>query len=244
MMPRRGRLRRLADNGVYHVLNRGNCRMKIFAKAGDFAAFVKLLEEGRRRTGMRVLAYCLMHNHWHLVLWPRRGADLSRFMGWIGTTHVRRWREHRGNSGEGHLYQGRFKDFLVQDDHHLLTVLRYVEGNPLRANMVRRAEAWPWSSLGGHAGAEGVGVELEPCPVPRPRNWLELVNQLPPAAEIERLRTSLERGRPFGDDKWLAATAARLGLESSIRDPWRPRKHANAAPASKRPQRPRGEAKR
>lgn len=98
-MPRRAR--RAVDDAIYHVLNRGNCRMKIFDKAGDFAAFVKLLEQGRQRTDMRILAYCLMHNHWHLVLWPRRGADLSRFMGSISTTHVRRWREHRGNTGEG-----------------------------------------------------------------------------------------------------------------------------------------------
>src|SRR5947209_20451824 len=108
--------RKPVGGGIYHVLNRGNCRMGIFEKDGDFAAFLKLLEEGRVRSGMRVLGYCLMDNHWHLVLWPRKGEDLSRFRGWVSTTHVRRWREHRGNSGEGHLYQGRFKSFLVQDD--------------------------------------------------------------------------------------------------------------------------------
>jgi len=226
-MPRRAR--RIEDNGVYHVLNRGNCRMRIFDKAGDYAAFVKLLEEGRRRTGMRLLAYCLMPNHWHMVVRPRRAADLARFMGWIGTTHVRRWREHRGNSGEGHLYQGRFKDFPVQDDGHLLRVLRYVEGNPLRAQMVQKAETWPWSSLGGRAGAGGVRVVLEPWPVPRPQNWSALVNQLPPAPELERLRASVKRGRPFGEDAWVARTVKRLGLESTIRDPWRPKKQPDAA---------------
>lgn len=226
-MPRRAR--RAADDAIYHVLNRGNCRMKIFDKAGDFAAFVKLLEQGHQRTNMRVLAYCLMHNHWHLVLWPRRGADLSRFMGWVGTTHVRRWREHRGNTGEGHLYQGRFKDFLVKSDEHLLAVLRYVEGNPLRARMVGRAEQWPWSSLGGRAGADGVSVRLEAWPIPRPRNWLELVNRPLPSDQLDRLRTSVKRGRPFGDDKWVAATAARLGLQSTLRDPWRPAKKQDKA---------------
>ena len=108
-------LRNIADDGVYHVLNRGNCRMDVFEKPKDYAAFIKLLEEGRRRFDMRVLGYCLMRNHWHLVLWPRRAAQLSRFMQWVSTTHVRRW-EHRANTGEGHLYQGRFKSFLVQND--------------------------------------------------------------------------------------------------------------------------------
>lgn len=221
-MPRRAR--RIADDGVYHVLNRGNCRMDIFHKAGDFAAFVKLLEEARQRTGMRILAYCLMDNHWHLVLWPRRGRDLSRFMGWVGTTHVRRWREHRGSRGEGHLYQGRFKDFPIQSDHHLLTVIRYVEANPLRAKMVERAEDWPWSSLGRAPGAGGAMLALHAWPVERPRNWKQIVNRALPEAELERLDASVTRGRPFGDEKWTAGTVGRLGLENTVRDPWRPRK--------------------
>src|SRR5216110_724056 len=76
-------LRNLADHAVYHVLNRGNGRMRIFQKAGDFEAFIKLLEEGRKRVGMRILGYCLMDNHWHLVLWPRRARDLPNFMAWL-----------------------------------------------------------------------------------------------------------------------------------------------------------------
>src|SRR5947208_2489185 len=132
-MPRHAR--RVVDDLVYHVLNRGNCRMRIFTKPSDFDAFLKLLEEGRRRFMMRILGYCLMDNHWHLVLWPRRGADLSRFVAWISTTHVRRWRAHRGNTGEGHLYQGRYKSFITQDGRHLLTLLCYVEGNARRAGI-------------------------------------------------------------------------------------------------------------
>ena len=212
------------DGGVYHVLNRGNCRMDIFTKPGDFQSFLKLLEEGRRRLDMRILGYCLMDNHWHMVLWPRRGADLSRFIGWVSTTHVRRWREHRGTAGEGHLYQGRFKSFLVQDDHHFLTVMRYVEANPLRAGMVRRAEDWPWSSLGGAAGSDQTKVRLCNWPVDRPASWNERVNQPLDAATVGRLHASIARSRPFGDDRWTARVARRYGLESTLRDPWRPRK--------------------
>jgi putative transposase len=73
-----------------------------------------------------------MSNHWHLVLWPRAAGDLSSFMRWLSNTHVRRWRQHRHTVGEGHVYQGRFKNFPIQNDAHLLTVLRYVEANPER----------------------------------------------------------------------------------------------------------------
>jgi len=222
-MPRRAR--QPADDCIYHVLNRGNCRMDLFSKPSDFAAFIRLLEQGRRRyPGVRILGYCLMHNHWHLVLWPKVGVDLSRFMGWISTTHVRRWREHRGNVGQGHLYQGRFKSFIVQEDAHLLTLLRYVQANPLRAGMVKRAEDWPWSSLGYGAGAEGVRVELSPWPVDRPRQWTKLVNSALGEDVLERIKKSVLRGRPLGDDQWVRRVVARHGLENTVRDPWRPKK--------------------
>jgi putative transposase len=209
-----------ADGIVFHALNRGNCRMALFEKSGDFLAFLKLLEEGRRRVGMRILGYCLMSNHWHLVLWPRRKEDLSTFIQWISTTHVRRWREHRRSVGEGHLYQGRFKSFPVESDRHLLTVLRYVEANPLRARLVKRAEAWPWSSL---APAPAAHVELAPWPIDRPHDWAERVNTPATEAEMAGVRLSVKRGQPCGDSKWVEKVAARLGLESTLRNPWRPK---------------------
>ena len=221
-MPRRPR--NPVDGGIYHVLNRGNGRMDIFTKPGDFEAFLKLLEQGRQRHSMRILGYCLMGNHWHLILWPRRGADLSKFIGWICTTHVRRWREHRGSAGEGHLYQGRFKSFLIQDDGHFLTVMRYVEGNPLRAGLVRRAENWPWSSLGWAGGSDQTRVRIADWPVDRPGNWVERVNERLEAKSLDRLRLSIARGRPFGDAQWTARVVGRYGLESTLRDPWRPKK--------------------
>ena len=139
---------------------------------------------------------------------------------WLCTTHVRRWREHRRSSGEGHLYQGRFKSFAVQTDEHLLTVLQYVEANPLRAGMVKRAELWPWSS----SGTAKADVKLTECPAKKPANWLRLVNAKVGDAQVERLRESIQRGRPYGSERWVKATAKKLGAQSSLRDPWRPRK--------------------
>jgi len=197
--------------------------MDIFTKPADFAAFLKLLEEARRRfPGVRILAYCLMNNHWHLVLWPTRGGDLSRFIGWLCSTHVRRWRAHRESVGQGHLYQGRFKSFIVQRDEHLLTLLRYVEANPLRAAIVRRAEDWLWSSFGTGVGADGVRVQLHPWPIERPRNWSAIVNAQLDDVVLKGIRTSITRSRPFGDEKWTQRIANRFGLESTLRNPWRP----------------------
>lgn len=134
----------------YHVLNWGNGRAEVFPKEGDFAAFVELMAQANERVPMRILGYALLPNHFHLVLWPRDDGDLSRWMQWLLTTHVRRY--HRHYHGSGHVWQGRFKAFPIQQDHHLLTVLRYVERNPLRAKLVRRAERWAWSSLAWRVG--------------------------------------------------------------------------------------------
>jgi putative transposase len=108
----------------YHVINRGNGRAEVFHKDADFAAFARLLRAAPARTDMRLLGYCLMPNHFHLVLWPVNDDDLGRFMQWLLTTHVRRYHMHYHSTG--HVWQGRFKAFPIEQDEHLLTVLRYV----------------------------------------------------------------------------------------------------------------------
>src|SRR3954452_25547111 len=128
----------------YHVLNRGNARAEVFHKDADYAAFVKLLIQASERLPMRLLSYCLMPNHFHLLLWPHHDGDLSRWMQWLLTAHVRRYHRHYG--GSGHVWQGRFKASPIQADEHYLTVLAYAERNARRAKLVRSAENWRWSS--------------------------------------------------------------------------------------------------
>ena len=94
------RPRRATPGGYcYHVLNRGNGRQEVFRKDADYLAFVRLFEQASARCAMRVLAWCLMPNHFHLVLWPQADGDLSRWMQWLLTTHVRRYHEHYGTTG-------------------------------------------------------------------------------------------------------------------------------------------------
>ncbi|MBP1606318.1 MAG: Transposase like protein [Acidobacteria bacterium] len=218
-MPRIARV--VAPNSVHHVLNRGNRRARIFHKAADYAAFVNLLGEVATRFDMRLLAYCLMPNHWHLVLWPRDGSEIPAYMRWLSNTHVRRYHHHYGSTGTGHLYQGRYSDFLVQQDRHLLTVLRYVEANPLRAGLVDRAEHWAWSSLSRSCAQDGTGLLTE-WPVPRPSDWTTFVNAAPAPSELGDLRLSAQRGRPFGSPTWQVATAARHGLGFTLQPRGRP----------------------
>ncbi len=207
---------------IYHVLNRGNGRMRIFRTAGDFEAFERVLAEGLQRYRVELLTYCLMPNHWHLVARPKSDEALGRWMGWVGVTHVRRYHEHYHSRGGGHLYQGRFKSFPVAEDDYFLTLCRYVEANALRAGLVERAEEWRWSGLWRrtHGSSE---LPLSPWPVKRSRNWVAWVNRGLNDEQLDGIRTSVNRGRPLGTEAWVQRTAKRLGLEFTLRGPGRPR---------------------
>ena len=223
--------RKVQPGGYYHVLNRGNGKQDLFHKEQDFVAFLQVLAEGLEQYPAELLCYCLMGNHWHLVLRPRTAAALADLMRWVGVTHVRRHHEHYHTRGGGHLYQGRFKSFPIQDDLHFLTVCRYVEANPLRAKLVEKADAWPFGSLSQRAGGTTAGnlkppLKLADWPVERPRDWPAKVNRPINKQLLERLHESVNRGRPFGDEGWVAKTAARLGLGNTLRRPGRPRKIA------------------
>ena len=219
---------RIDRGGIaYHVLNRRVGRLPLFEKDEDYAAFEKVLDQAHARSPMRVIAYCLMPNHWHLVLWPARDGQLSAYMQWLTTTHMRRWHAHRGTRGTGPVYQGRFKSFPIQEDGHFLTVCRYVERNGLRANLVEHAEDWPWCSLARRrqkGAASGWLIGTDDWPVRPPRNWRAVVNRPESEAELEAVRRSVNRGAPYGESSWQKRTARRLQIESSLRPPWRPKR--------------------
>src|SRR5271166_4459304 len=165
-----------------------------------------------------------MPSHWHLVVWPREDGELSRFTGWLTLTHTQRWHAHRHSTGSGHVYQGRFKSFAVQDDEHFYTVCRYVERNALRVNLMQRAEDWRWGSLYRwyHGNAKEKSL-LAAWPLRRLANWAEEVNVPQTEAELSALRRSVNRGCPFGESFWSEQTVRRLGLESTLRPRGRPK---------------------
>jgi REP-associated tyrosine transposase len=223
------RSNRIATGGIiYHVLNRGVGRMTLFRSRGDYLAFLHALVETLDVVPMRILAFCIMPNHWHLVLWPESDGDLARFMMRLTITHVRRWVEYRKaqerNTGRdaidghsGHVYQGRYKSFATEHDDHLANLIRYVERNALRAKLVRRAELWPYSSLGQDQLDAPLRVPLTPWPIPRRRDWLAWVNRPQTATEEEAaIQRSIREGRPYGSQKWIGRTMKQLGWREPL----------------------------
>lgn len=212
--------RSAVGNMVYHVLNRANGRLKIFQRRSDYQAFEKILGEVKEKQRMRILAFCLMPNHWHLILHSYDDGDLSRFMQWITTTHTQRWHASHKTVGYGHLYQGRYKSFPVQQDRHFLQLARYVERNARRAGLVKTAEDWPWSSLYKRVyGKEEDKDILSSWPIEPDDGYLEWVNTPQPKEkeETEIIRYAIKRGRPYGGEDWVVNTSVRLGLETTMR---------------------------
>ena len=218
------RVARVAVGGeVYHCINRSNGRVPIFTTNDEYRHFEALLQEGVELIGMRVLAYCIMPNHWHLVLHPRNDADMGEFIRWVTTTHVRQYRAQTETIGHGHLYQGTYKSFPVETETYLQQLIVYVEQNPLRAKLVRRAENWKWSSL--YQREQGTNTKLlAQLPITLPKDYLTLVNTIPNSDTLEKLRTSVNRGTPFGSTMWIDDMVQKFKLESTIRTPGRPKK--------------------
>jgi putative transposase len=205
---------------VFHVMNRGVRRLQLFDRPGDYRAFLRVFDEAQQRIPIRCLAYCLMPNHFHFVLWPRTDDEMSAFMAWLTTTHSKRWHAWRRTAGTGHVYQGRYKAFPVSTDIHFLRVCRYVERNALRAGLVDRAEDWPWCSLAQRAKHRST-VTLTDWPVARPPDWQELV-QLDVVEETRDLRRAVSRSSPFGPEEWRVRIASQLQLEASLSAVGRP----------------------
>jgi putative transposase len=213
--------RGLVDGFVYHILNRGNGKQEVFHKDQDYKVFTHLMGEAKTRYSVKIFGYCLLPNHFHMVLMPLRAEEISKWMQWLMTSHVRRYHRHYGTSG--HVWQGRFKSFLIQEDTHLLTVLRYVEANPVRAGLVSSAKEWLWSSHRERTGKES-RLLIDEIPVGLPEAWGRYVDDLLTGKELNRLRQSVNRQSPYGALMWQMKVSKELGLESTIKPRGRPRK--------------------
>src|SRR5579862_6807166 len=210
---------------VYHTLNRANFRSALFRKEAHYRDFLEVVKEGLSLVPVRLLAYCLMPNHWHLVLYPRADGDLSKFMQKITLTHTQRYHVQTRTVGYGHIYQGRYKSLPVEMGGHFMTLVRYVERNAQRAGLVKKAEDWPWSSVYVRLdGNEEQNRMLSPWPVKEPKDYVQWLNHSQPKEEIEHIRYAIKRSRPYGSERWVSRAVAQFGLENTIRNPWRPRK--------------------
>jgi putative transposase len=224
-------LRPIADGLIYHVINRGNNRQTVFETEDDCLAFLKAIADLKERMVFDLYGYCLMSNHIHALIRPRE-ASISRIVQSLLVSHTQRF--HRVHRSSGHVWQGRFKSPVIQDDEHLLTVLRYIEANPWRANLVQRAGDYRWSSFACHGEGRpdplldaAPGYEaLAAYPAVRQRRWSAYVHQAPEEAELAAIRRSAETGLPYGAKGWVDRLCRRLKLDLTIRPRGRPRKAA------------------
>ena len=227
-------LRPIADGLVYHVINRGNNRQAVFGSEGDFHAFLKAIADLKERMPFDLYGYCLMSNHIHLLVRPRK-LSISRIVQSLLVSQTQRF--HRFHRSGGHVWQGRFKSPVIQDDDHLLTVLRYIEANPLRAGMVERAGDYPWSSFACHGEGRNDPLldavasyeALATYAAVRQRRWSAYVHAQPEEAETAAIRRSSATGLPYGEAGWVDRLAARLKLDLTIRARGRPRKDGDNA---------------
>jgi len=210
---------------VYHVLNRGVGRMRLFDKPRDYEAFEEILGETLAKIPLRICGFSVMPNHWHFVVWPEEDGQLGLFFQRLSVTHATRWSRSKRRVGYGHVYQGRFKSFPSETENYFYRVVRYAERNPLRANLVSDAGEWRWSSLWiqEHGSPEQRGW-LSAWPMPRARAWRQYVNQAETEADLKALRHCVQRGTPYGSPAWVSTTAEQLGLGATLRGRGRPRK--------------------
>ncbi|OGZ09740.1 MAG: hypothetical protein A3D65_05440 [Candidatus Lloydbacteria bacterium RIFCSPHIGHO2_02_FULL_50_13] len=210
---------------VYHVINRANGRMQIFDTADDYSLFERLLREAKELTDMRILAYVLMPNHWHLVLYPKKDGDLGVFMHRLTNAHTRHVHTRTKTIGSGHLYQGRYKSFIVDSDNYLLALIKYVERNPVRAKLVRRCEDWQWGSAFRriNGSQKQVGL-LDQSPTPFPHGYTHWINTPDNENDLLVLRSSVNKGVPYGRERWVDAMVSKYHMEATLRMAGRPKK--------------------
>lgn len=222
-MPRNARV----DVGgeIYHVINRANGRLQIFNKDEDYELFEKLMLETKELFDMRILAYVIMPNHWHLVLHPKNDKDLGAFMHRLSNAHTRKVHANTSTNGSGHLYQGRYKSFLIDSENYLLAVIKYVERNAVRAKLVHFCEDWQWGSAWTRVyGTTEQKKLLGKMPAPLPDYYIKWINTVDKVDDLKMIRASVNKSIPYGRGKWVDKMVTKYHLESTLNAPGRPKK--------------------
>jgi len=175
------------------VFNRGHEKRQLFSQPDDYVEFLRLLRDAPQATDVPLLGYCLMPNHWHLVVAPVEVRALSAYLQWVTGRHGLRWRRRHAPAVTGPVYQGRFRSVPIVNDRHLFTALRYVEANAARSGLVARASEWPWSSAALPYREEGPPLVERPWPMPA--NWRELLDIPQTPEQLDAVRRAVARSR-------------------------------------------------
>lgn len=220
-MPRMARV--VLPHYPHHVTQRGNRRQQTFFSDLDYQQYMLLIRQSMEVAHVRIWAYCLMPNHVHIVAVPEREDSLARL---FRSAHLKYTRNiNRREGWQGHLWQERFHS-TIMDESHLIAAVRYVELNPVRANLVASAEGWPWSSARAHlARRDDILVEVAPM-LSRANDWSAYLMEDAHSNYIDRIRECSRSGRPAGDEKFLASIEAITGRTMHKRKPGRkPKRH-------------------
>ena len=213
--------RGIADNQIYHIINRGNRREAVFHDNYDYEKFLKLLIESKEKYAIKIYAYCLMPNHFHLVIYTKYADSLSQGMHWISSSSVRYYNKRYNISG--HLWQGRYKSFIVQEDSYLLVLLKYVEANPKRARIVKDCIDYKYSSANNRI-KNNENLITDEIPILLPDDWYAYINSDEKITDIESIRNCINRQAPLGDKNWKYMVSKKYNLESTINPRGRPKK--------------------
>ncbi len=207
---------------IFHVINRSNAKLKIFVTPGDYEVVIKAFEETLQLIQIDIFSFCIMPNHWHFIVKPKADGDMGRFFGKFTQKVTQRWHAFHETIGTGHLFQGRFKSFLVDTDSYFVNLTKYVEANPLRAKLTKRAEDWQWGSLFMRQYNVTFSKKfLAKWPIDIPNDYLFVVNKPLEQDSLNKIRISVEKGRPLGKKDWVENNARNYNLEYTLRNPGR-----------------------
>ncbi len=188
-MPRRPRAS--AFTGYYHVVNRSVRKATLFETRRDYIAFLSVLKLGLEKYQAPLVSYCVLANHWHLLLGPIEKPELSRLLRWVTATHATRWHRFRGTNGTGPVYQGRFHSTPIHELESIIPLTRYVERNARSAGLVSRAEDWRWCSLSQRL-KQSCRVPLSQSRLLSTQLWVDYVNAVITARERVRENTKVD----------------------------------------------------
>jgi len=186
--------RSIVDGRIYHICNRATENRLLFQTRSDYLCWIQTLQEALEKYPFKIYAFCLMPNHWHLLAGAEDSNVFIRGMQWLGATHAIRWRIHHDSIGKGAVYQSRYRSHWVNPNQIFWIVVRYIERNPVRANLVVSCKKWEWSSAGQK---NGHSVPLESPPCPRPTNWELFLSAGGSQLEEKMIREALIRGMPL-----------------------------------------------
>ena len=221
------RIARVVAPGIpHHITQRGNYRQNIFLDDTDRVRYLTWLREDSEKYGLKIIAYCLMHNHVHYIAIPEREDSLAKTFNAVNMKYSQYLNKKMKNTG--HLWQGRYYSCIL-DAVHLLTAARYVERNPARANIVKKPWHWEWSSARANAFREESKFlklsSLFDYVNMSPESWREFIDNKEDETEVKSIRKHTRSGRPFAVDAFVGELEGILGRSLRVGPRGRPRKN-------------------